>query len=281
MSLGNPSYGESSESPLDRPEKITYSLPMGSKRTDILEVICPACGQEHKVPADRFRTDLSRATMQCARCKTMFALSDRGVKERPKPTGPNTKVLVFILAVIVALGILMFLVYIAKVTGKDPSLDALPEQIEVALFGDETAAPGTAQQGLIPSVDEGYKLVLKDKDPVLVVKGKIKNPGSAVRTRVLLEGRIVDAGGKVRFVTRAPCGKLIANKRIKRTERGAFSKLFTRRGEFIDCSLKPGEEKPFQMIFDDIPKDYNEAYTVQVKTLFAGHERVQDGTDSE
>ena len=116
---------------------------------------------------------------------------------------------------------------------------------------------------------------------MLVVKGTVKNPGSTERTRILLEGRIVDPSGEVRFVTRAPCGKVIADKRLRRTRRGEFSKLFTRKKEFIDCALMPGRQKRFQMIFDDIPKDYNEAYTVQVKTLFAGHERVGTAADSE
>ena len=256
---------------------------MVSKKNKILEVICPACAQVHKVPEDRFRTDLSRASMQCARCQTMFSLSEQGTKPRAVYRGPSIKVLAAVLVGILLLGGAMVYVYWAKTTGNDAGLEALPEPVKIALLGgdDDTPSPKDDLQGLTLSVTEGYKLVIRDKNSVLVVKGKVKNPGIDARTRVLLEGRIVDPNGAVRFVTRAPCGRVIPDKRLRKTRRGAFSKLFTRKKEFRDCTLKPGQEKPFQMIFDDIPKDYDEAYTVQVKTLFAGRERVGGSADSE
>jgi hypothetical protein len=246
---------------------------MGSKKADIIDVICPACGQEHRVPKQSIRTALSAATMQCANCKTMFSSAEQGVRPTPAPGGPNIKLLVFVFILIVLLLILMFLVYAARRSGGDTPLDALPEQVKIALLGGGEHSWKDELQGLEIKVKEGYKLTIRDKAPVLVVKGSVSNPGDVTRTKILLEGRIVDKEGGVRFVARAPCGKVLSDKRLKRTKRGKFSTLFTRKKEFLDCTLRPGEEKTFQMIFDDIPKDYDEEYTVQVKTLLAGVER--------
>ena len=241
----------------------------------ILEIICPACSQVHKVPADRFRTALSRATtMQCAKCRHRFNLTEQGEKPRAAPKNvPNIKVLVGVLAVIVALLVVVFLSLAARTSGEDSAFAELPAQVQVALFGADEEGIATAPEGLILTMDKGYKLVRRNQSSILVVKGRIRNPGPTVRTRILLEGRVVGADGTIRFVTRSPCGKMFSDKRLKKTKPGKFEKLFTKNKEFINCTLKSGEEKPFQMIFDDIPKEYDEAYTVQVKPLFFGEER--------
>ena len=244
-------------------------------KSQILVIVCPSCSQIHKVPADRFRTELSRATMQCAKCGRQFNLMEQG--EKPRVTAknvPNLWVLGGVLAVIVAALVVVFLSLAARTSGEESTFAELPEQVQVALFGAEEDGSTAAPEGLILTMDKGYKLVRrKSKTAVLVVKGRVRNPGPDVRTRIILEGRIVGADGSLRFVTRSPCGKMFSDKRLKRTKPGKYAKLFTKNKELVNCTLKPGQEKPFQMIFDDIPKDYNEAYTVQVKPLFSGVEQ--------
>ena len=243
-------------------------------KSQILEIVCPACSQVHKVPADRFRTELSRATMQCAKCGRRFNFMEQGEKPRVIAKGvPNLWVLGGVLAVIVALLVVVFLSLAARTSGEDSAFAELPEQVQVALFGAEEDGSATAPEGLILTMDKGYKLVRRNKTAILVIKGRVRNPGPDVRTHIILEGRIVGADGSLRFVTRSPCGKMFSDKRLKKTKSGKYAELFTKNKEFINCTLKPGEEKPFQMIFDDIPKDYNEAYTVQVKPVLSGVEQ--------
>ncbi len=237
-----------------------------------MRIICPNCTEQYEVPEDRFRTDLDKATMRCAKCEVVFSLKDQGVAPIKTTRKSHNRLLIGILAVILVAIVFMLLTYVAMKNEGVLALDKLPEQVEVALAKDDASRADSHPADLAVTLDEGYKLVIKDKKPVLVVKGEVFNPGPTRRTRILLEGRIVDAGGNVRFTTRAPCGKLISNRKLKRTKRGRFSRLFVRKKAYVDCSLDPGKKKKFQMIFDDIPPDYDEEYTVKVKTLFSGHE---------
>jgi hypothetical protein len=210
--------------------------------------------------------------MQCARCKAVFPLKAQGIAPLKKPRVSHNRLLAGILIAIGVALVLMLLAFVALKNDGVLELDKLPEQVKIALADEPPPTKDQAPLSLDITLNNGYKLIIKDKKPILVVKGRIENTGPVKRTRIILEGRIVDNAGQVLFTTRAPCGKMFANKRLRKTKRGAFSKLFVRNKEFIDCALEPGQKKWFQLIFDDIPEGYDDDYTVQVKTLFSGHE---------
>jgi hypothetical protein len=237
-----------------------------------MRIICPHCSQQHEVPEDRLRSDLEKATMQCARCKTIFPLAAQGRAPKRRLRVSHNRLLAGVLIAIGVALVLMLLAFVALKNKGVLELDNLPEQVKIALADEPLKTRDQASPPLDITLNNGYRLIIKDKKPILVVKGKIENTGSVKRTRIILEGRIVDNTGQVQFTTRAPCGKMFANKRLRKTKRGAFSKLFVRKKEYINCVLEPGQKKWFQLIFDDIPEDYDDDYTVQVKTLFSGHE---------
>lgn len=251
-----------------------------------MRIICPKCQKQYDVPEDRFRQSSDKATMQCAKCKHVFPLTDQGIAVVvKKPRVSHNRLLLGILAVIVVALILMLLAYVALRNDGKLELDKLPEQVEVAIKAEEQALEEEERprekakvepDRLQITLNKGYKLVIKDGNPILVVKGKVHNPGPSKRTRILLEGRVVDTDGNVQFKTRTPCGKWFSNRKLKRTKRGEFSKLFVRNKEYIDCSLAPERTTYFQMIFDDIPPDYDDKYTVEVKPLFSGQEKIEE-----
>ncbi len=238
----------------------------------------------HKVPNDRFKAN---TVMQCAGCQNRFTHDNKvniaqNTHSSSNSSSRNIKLLAAILSVIVVLLLLMVVVFLFRNQKIQIPLDGLPEQVKVVLLGNtEEDAKDIISTGLVLSVKEGYKLYAKNKTEIIVVKGTVSNPTGSIKKRILLEGSMVDKTNTPLFTTRAPCGKLIADKRLKKTSSGEFSKLFTRNMEFIDCTLNPGEEKPFQMIFDDIPRDFNTEYSVKVKPLFAAEERlpIEQGTE--
>ena len=246
-----------------------------------MKIVCPECRQVHDVPEVRIRALKKNAQMQCARCQAQFSIDEQGAALALPPKKSNiNKWLAFIL-LIVGLGlVLMLLALVAAHNQGKIEFDNLPTQVTVALGEDGPPSAPASSSGLIPTLSKGYKLPRKNEAPILVVKGRLKNTGDTVRTKIILKGTVVGTDGKILFETRAPCGKLISNKRLRKTKRAALPKLFSKNGEYLDCTIPPGGEKAFQMVFHQIPPYFKEDYTINVVPLYAGQEPIDSAITS-
>ena len=245
---------------------------------------CPQCSEIYDVPDAKITNDNASKPQNflCPNCHAIFPLNAaNSVAPAPMRRAPKSIKWYHAALMGVIVFTVTFLGYLTYHNKGILELDKLPDQVQVAIEG---APPkqneGTDIEQLSVTLDEGYKLKLTDGNFILVVKGQIENPADVTRNNIILQGQIVDEAQKVRFTSRAPCGKVVANRKLQRTKKGNFSKLFVRGGEFINCILKPGRKKRFQLVFDDMPADFSDNYSVRVKTLFAGHTSVGSTVDS-
>jgi hypothetical protein len=245
---------------------------------------CPQCSEIYDVPDAKITNGKASKpqTLLCPKCHAVFPLNAaNSVAPEPIRRIPKSIKWYHVALMGAIVFTVTFLGYLTYHNKGVLELDKLPDQVQVAIEG---APPeqneSTDIEQLSVALDEGYKLKLTDGNLILVVKGQIENPADVTRNNIILQGQIVDKAQKVRFTSRAPCGKVIANRKLKRIKKGKFAKLFVRRGEFINCILKPGQKKKFQLIFDDMPTDFSDNYSVRVKTLFAGHTSTSDTVDS-
>ncbi len=220
-----------------------------------MKIECPKCEATYDVPMELAKGSGGKSQkMRCPDCDMVFSVQNKDAPTS-KTNGLNAKgktatnrivglflSIAFILTLVFAL---LFWGYIDKETEQIP----------------KTVKP------LEVTVDEGYNLIIKDKHPILVVKGSVFNPASETKNHITLEGRIVDKKGKVRFKTQAPCGKIFRNRKLKRTRRGDFFKLYKSKGTLHNCKIDRGKKRKFELIFDGIPPDFKEHYSVQVTVV--------------
>jgi hypothetical protein len=104
---------------------------------------------------------------------------------------------------------------------------------------------------------------------VLSVSGKVFNNNQGYRTHIVLRGRLLDSSGKVHTQTRIPCGREFRISRIKRLRKGAVHTLYTNKGVLHNCTLRGESSTPFQLLFEDVPRDFDDTYTIEVEAVSA------------
>jgi predicted Zn finger-like uncharacterized protein len=273
-----------------------------------MRIKCPKCLATYDVPDRALPKEKSGdkpQKMRCFRCKTIFSVMLRPetraehpvqiVKNDPisKPanivsetsawTGKTTLDLggfeakgqmpirrFFFLCLVTGFAIVvLFFLFVAGRNDWVLSFPNLSDQIVVAFWGEAAKPPPEAAVKLEVKVEEGHRVILQDDDSVLVVTGEIVNPSEEIRSNVVLNGRIVGSDGKARYETSAPCGKVFKNAKIKKTKRGEFDKLYSRKGKVYDCRVKSKSKRKYMLIFDNIPPDYSEKYKVEVRVVQA------------
>ncbi|MCP4675565.1 MAG: hypothetical protein GY854_08675 [Deltaproteobacteria bacterium] len=173
--------------------------------------------------------------------------------------------------------IVLLLVFVAARNDWVLSFPNLSEQIGIAFFGESARQPPDSVKELAVTVKEGFKILSKDKVPILVVSGEVINPGEQTRVHVVLEGRIIDSQGKIRFTEQAPCGRVFKTKRLKKMNTGSFDKLYLKKGKPYNCRVKGNASRKYLLIFDDMPPDFDEKYRVEVKAVSGDVKESTDG----
>jgi hypothetical protein len=238
-----------------------------------MQIRCPQCNATHDVPMDALPTVSATAppTMRCAKCKSIFAMTSETIKPPAPVKKQRLSTLVIRLLILGIFALLVgFLVFVAEQNSWALSFSRLPEQVDNAFFGNSGEHARASAAPLVVTVYEGSQLKHKDKDPILVVRGEVLNPADIERTHILLEGQIVEKSGKVAFEAKGPCGKIYRNRKLRKTSRNSMNKLWTKSGELHNCKLQKDKSAKFQLVFDNIPADYSEEYTIRVKATHAG-----------
>jgi hypothetical protein len=112
-------------------------------------------------------------------------------------------------------------------------------------------------------------VVAADGRKIAIVTGTIRNKTLVGRSRVVLQGKLIGADGKVRSEVKAPCGNNLEDVVIKATPKGSMSKHYTKDDVPFDCKVVGESIELFQLIFDSLPQDFKSASTVEIKPLSA------------
>lgn len=242
--------------------------------------------------------------MRCFRCKTVFEIStsqppaspyseseseepttqisksDEGEHEGDfDPGGSAAKEIVSIRSFItrsLVVSVLLaaaFFGFVAWQNGWNLSLRKLPKQIEIAVLGKDSKNSPDDVEGLKIDLGEIYKLKAIDDRTVLVVNGKVTNATRRKKIELLLKGTVVGPGGVALFEVKAPCGMVRSDVVLKMSKKGTLENYYKNKGEYRSCELNIGSVKTYQIVFDDVPPNVKEPFTVKVTAAsFSNHD---------
>jgi predicted Zn finger-like uncharacterized protein len=161
----------------------------------------------------------------------------------------------------------MFVIYR---NGWTLSLSELPDQFAFAFSGEEYEALPPEVEGLEPTLEERRIIDRGRNGMLLSVVGTVFNNSPVKRREIILKGRLLDANGEVREEVRLPCDKVFEDTALKRSKPGMVASLYRQKGGVpYDCVI-PGESSAlYQLVFENVPDDYDETYTVKITPVFA------------
>jgi predicted Zn finger-like uncharacterized protein len=162
-----------------------------------------------------------------------------------------------------------FLVWVAYRNGWSLNPVELPDQIAFALSDKVHESFPDEVQGLDLTVDTRRVLEGAGKNKVLHVKGTIYNTNRTERFGIVLRARLLDPLGTVRSEMRIPCGVHIDDETVKATAKGAMAGHYLKSGALFDCRVYPNESLFFEAVFDELPADFDDSYTVAVQPVDA------------
>ncbi len=181
--------------------------------------------------------------------------------ERSKKIGKLVTVVIVVAA--------MLLVFVAYRNNWSLSMPNLGKQIGFAFSGGEREDIPEEATDLEAFVDSRQTILGADKRAFLAIVGGVINNDSAPRSHILLRGRLFDGSGDMRSEAKAPCGHSLTEKEIKTTAPGKMEHRYQKDGQFLDCTIKSNSSGAFQMVFDDLPADYNSLFKVEVRAIYA------------
>ena len=56
---------------------------------------------------------------------------------------------------------------------------------------------------------------------------------------------------------------------MKKIRKGAIARHYRKKGKLYNCTIKGESNTVFELIFEDVPHDYNESFKIEVKPVFA------------
>ncbi len=173
------------------------------------------------------------------------------------------------LVTVVILVAAMLLVFVAYRNNWSLSMPNLGTQISFAFSGGEREDIPAAATDLEAFVDSRQTILGTDNRAFLAIVGGVINNDSAPRSHILLRGRLFDGKGDIRSEAKAPCGHSLTEKEIKTTAPGKMEHHYQKDGQFLNCAIKSHSSGAFQMVFDDLPADYDSSFKVEVKAISA------------
>lgn len=161
-----------------------------------------------------------------------------------------------------------FLVFVAFRNSWDLSLSELPEQVAFAVSGEAIdEVPESAENIEVTVISK--KVISSAHGTYLSVAGEVINNNPGRRSQVIIRGKLYDSKGKIRGEARMPCGRAVDDKAIKKTVIGGIQNHFNDEGTIHNCQIGPNDSKLFQVVFEDVPDDYDAGFEVKVKAIAA------------
>ncbi|MBN2714833.1 MAG: zinc-ribbon domain-containing protein [Deltaproteobacteria bacterium] len=164
--------------------------------------------------------------------------------------------------------LIVFLLFVAFRNGWSLSLSGLPEQIAFA-FSSEALEDIPDEAKNIEATVVSKKVVTSPRGGYLIVSGEVINNNPGSRSNVIVRGRLHDQKGDVRGEARMPCGHAVDEKVIRRTPPGSMNQHFMENGRPHNCQIGPNDNRIFQVVFDNLPADYDAGFDVHIMVVSA------------
>jgi hypothetical protein len=164
---------------------------------------------------------------------------------------------------------ILFLLFVAARNGLNISLDKFPDQVAYAFTGEGDKELPPEIRGLDATARDQQLVEGEKERRFLVVTGDVVNNAGSERSKVMIEGRLVDPRGEVRATLQVPCRKVFTVQEIRETPKGEMMDRYMAGSQPFDCRMKTDETAVFQMVFEDPPADYSASYKVEVQTVSA------------
>ena len=85
----------------------------------------------------------------------------------------------------------------------------------------------------------------------------------------MLRSRLTDKAGDRRAEVRVPCGRILDDEEILATPKGGIAGHYLSGGELYNCSIEGDAASSYQIVFEDIPSDYDSSFDVEVLAVSA------------
>jgi predicted Zn finger-like uncharacterized protein len=173
---------------------------------------------------------------------------------------------------VMAVGLVLlavFFTFVAFRNGWSLSLTDLPEQVSFAFSGAEYEAIPDEARSIEITVSEHHLVQADSGGQFLLVSGTVFNTALFPLRHVVLRGQLLDSNGEIRGETRAPCGKVLDDKTVQATAPGAIDGHYRQDGVLHDCQVRAEGTTVFQLIFPDVPVDYDSDFMVEAKAVAA------------
>ena len=149
------------------------------------------------------------------------------------------------------------------------SIPDLGDQIAFAFSGEELETLPREVENIDSTIASKKMLVGKNDAAFLVISGEVINGNPMGRANVIMRGRLIDAAGDIRSEVRSPCGKTVDNSVLEATEKGQVSGHYRQGGAIYNCQMSANGSTVYQMIFEDVPADYDSSFTVEIQAVGA------------
>jgi predicted Zn finger-like uncharacterized protein len=150
------------------------------------------------------------------------------------------------------------------------SLSELDAQISFAFSGGERDTTSEEARYVDAVVKARTLIDAAGGGKYLVVTGDAFNRGFTGLGRIILRGRLVTAAQETAAEVRAPCGKMIDDETIKMTPKGAMPGHYrSKNGELYNCVISANGSTAFQMVFQEVPPDWEKSLTLEIKPVAA------------
>jgi hypothetical protein len=177
---------------------------------------------------------------------------------------------IFFIAGLMVIGLIIFTAYRNNWSF---SIFNISEEIAFAFSDEPTENLPDTVENIDVSILDKKIVISKQGDAFLVVAGEVVNNNPAVRDHIIIRGKLYDPDGKLRSTARMPCGKIIDEKALKKTNKGESAAFFRDNGVIYNCSISSEDSALFQIIFEDVPEDYNAMFKVKVQAVAATNGR--------
>ncbi len=162
-----------------------------------------------------------------------------------------------------------FLIFVAARNGWNLSIPDLPEQIAFAFSSEAGESLPAEVENMDVTVMDRRMVLADDGTAYLSVGGEVFNNNMAGRSHIILRGRLYDSAGDLRAEARMPCGRAVDDKALKATPKGTVAGHFSPGGTLYNCQLSPDGSTLFQVIFENVPADYDATFEVKVMVVAA------------
>ncbi|NLN63514.1 MAG: hypothetical protein GX146_11640 [Myxococcales bacterium] len=169
----------------------------------------------------------------------------------------------------VLLLVMIFLIFVTWRNDWNLSPLDLPDQVAFAFSGEAKESLPKAVKNIEAFVLKSAVVVDAQNKSLLSVTGDVYNNNPTARAHILLRGRLRDTAGKVRAETRLPCGRAYDNLALRNRKTASVRDLFLVDGVLYDCQISAQSSTLFQLVFDDLPDDYQPSFSVEVVPVAA------------